>query len=105
MGSVRKKSEAPAEHVDTESENEGSTKRTRKGDDFSGYEQIRDQRIKENMERMHKLGLLDLSLKLKQQNKKPQEKKKTTHNELPPTRRSSRFATPFALYSLFQVFL
>ncbi|BBH09499.1 hypothetical protein Prudu_022011 [Prunus dulcis] len=31
----------------------------------SGYEQFRDQRIKENNERLQKLGILDLALKLK----------------------------------------
>ncbi|CAL9022145.1 unnamed protein product [Prunus brigantina] len=31
----------------------------------SGYEQFRDQRIKENKERLQKLGILDLALKLK----------------------------------------
>lgn len=66
----------------------------------SGYEQFRDQRIKENMERMQKLGILDLSHKLKSNTapskrnptpRNPSEKK--TLNTLPLSaspRRSSR---------------
>lgn len=67
----------------------------------SGYEQFRDQRIKENMERMQKLGILDLSHKLKSNTapskrnptpRNPSDKK--TQNPLPLSaspRRSSRF--------------
>lgn len=66
---------------------------------MSGYEQFREQRVKENKERMQKLGLLDLSLKLKAQLGRPKkipgnvssEKKPST--PLPVTaspRRSSR---------------
>ncbi|KAK7400854.1 hypothetical protein VNO78_12162 [Psophocarpus tetragonolobus] len=60
--------------------------------DSSHYEQARDQRIKENMERMHKLGLFDLSLKLKLPKKNPLPKKKKTTSEPnhSPQRRSSR---------------
>ncbi|XP_027348324.1 cell division cycle-associated 7-like protein [Abrus precatorius] len=76
---LRKQSEEPCDGH-TEGEGEG---------DSSHYEQIRDQRIKENMERMHNLGLFNLSLKLKA---KPFKKKnKTTlHVKLSPQRRSSR---------------
>ena len=109
-----------AEHVDdTESESEaevedeGSSKRLRKGDDFSHYEQIRDQRIKENKERMRKLGLLDLSLKLKSQPQKENShykaKKKHTHDALPPNqspaRRSSRFCSSFSVTHFFILFI
>ncbi|KAL5708121.1 hypothetical protein ACHQM5_018949 [Ranunculus cassubicifolius] len=64
----------------------------------SGYEQIREQRIKENMERMQKLGLFDLSSKLNSaisSSKKPRTFQKRSppssplHSSLPP-RRSSR---------------
>ncbi|KAL5562528.1 hypothetical protein UlMin_032275 [Ulmus minor] len=66
----------------------------------SGYEQSRDLRIKENKERMQKLGLLDLSKKLKSEiapkkrSFKPPSEKKTTQT-LPqsPARRSSRLKT------------
>ena len=65
----------------------------------SGYENFRNQRIKENMERMQKLGIPDLSQKLKSKTappkptpKNPTEKK--TQNPLPlpgSPRRSSRY--------------
>ncbi|KAG6761462.1 hypothetical protein POTOM_034683 [Populus tomentosa] len=64
-----------------------------------GYEQFRDQRIKENKERMQKLGLLDLSLKLKAQLGRPKKtpgnvsSEKKPHTPLPVSaspRRSSR---------------
>lgn len=66
---------------------------------MSGYEQFRDQRIKENKERMQKLGLLDLSLKLKAQLGRPKKtpgivsSEKKPHTPLPVSaspRRSSR---------------
>ncbi|XP_042493993.1 cell division cycle-associated protein 7-like isoform X2 [Macadamia integrifolia] len=64
----------------------------------SGYEQFRDKRIKENMERMQKLGILDLSLKLKPVVPTPKRTSKNTPERshpsllLPsePQRRSSR---------------
>ncbi|KAE9613578.1 hypothetical protein Lal_00016095 [Lupinus albus] len=92
MGTGRKKNEAcvAAEDVTEDSENEREM-------DTSGYEQIREQRIRENKERMHKLGLLGLSLHLKKQNEKPpsDKKRKTTLHSasLPPQRRSSRLST------------
>lgn len=64
-----------------------------------GYEQFRDQRIKENKERMQKLGLHDLSLKLKAQLGRPKKTpgivsfEKKPHTPLPVSaspRRSSR---------------
>ncbi|KAK7400850.1 hypothetical protein VNO78_12158 [Psophocarpus tetragonolobus] len=50
---------------------------------------LMDLRIKENMERMHKLGLFDLSLKLKPPKKK--KKKTTSEPNHSPQRRSSRY--------------
>ncbi|CAJ2652369.1 unnamed protein product [Trifolium pratense] len=55
------------------------------------YEQIREQRMKENAERMHKLGLLNLSLKLKK-TPRPQIKKISLPS-IQPQRRSSRIMT------------
>ncbi|KAL3525736.1 hypothetical protein ACH5RR_014108 [Cinchona calisaya] len=85
-----------------EKEEDGQTKKAQ----LSEYEQSREERIKQNLERMQKLGILDLSLKLK--SLKPT--KSTTSSSirrtlrdssspLPPpgpTRRSSRLqnATP-----------
>lgn len=63
----------------------------------SGYEKCRDERIKENLKRMHNLGIFDLSNKLKSESlppkrpyKKTQERKSPLLNPLPP-RRSSRY--------------
>ncbi|CAK9166409.1 unnamed protein product [Ilex paraguariensis] len=63
-----------------------------------GYEQAREERIKENLERMQKLGILDLSLKLK--SVKPTHKNNLFNRKTPqrpsplprsgPARRSSR---------------
>ncbi|CAK7329787.1 unnamed protein product [Dovyalis caffra] len=64
---------------DVSSDN-GRTVQKGKGVDsgaMPGYEQFRDQRIKENKERMQKLGLFGLSLKLKAQRGRP---KKTPGN-------------------------
>ncbi|KAM5549098.1 hypothetical protein ABKV19_000492 [Rosa sericea] len=68
----------------------------------SDYEQIRDQRIKENKERMQKLGIFDLSLQLKSKPsaaskrgrplKDPSDQTKTK-TSLSPARRSSRLKT------------
>ncbi|KVI01967.1 Zinc-finger domain of monoamine-oxidase A repressor R1 [Cynara cardunculus var. scolymus] len=65
------------------------------------YEQSREQRIKENLQRMHKLGILELS-----RNLKPPPKPKTirSHKPVPPVsgspRRSSRLKTmPTVSYS------
>lgn len=92
MSRRRKHAGESDENSDSE---DGSPKRMRTEEDFSSYEQIRDQRIRENKERLQKLGLLELSLKLKTQNppqnKKPRDKK-TTANPQPnlSPRRSSR---------------
>ncbi|KAK9942241.1 hypothetical protein M0R45_007917 [Rubus argutus] len=70
-----------------------------------GYEQIRDQRIKENKERMQKLGIFDLSQKLKSRAAPPKrgrtvkdtsDQTKTQYpnpNSGSPPRRSSRLKT------------
>ncbi|KAK9286364.1 hypothetical protein L1049_014758 [Liquidambar formosana] len=74
--------------------------------EISGYEKCRDQRIKENMQRMQKLGILDLSLKL--QPPKSSSTRNASHKTNPksppllppsePPRRSSRLknATPIS---------
>lgn len=71
----------------------------------SDYEQAREQRIKENRERMEKLGIFDLSLKFK--SVKPARKNSLNGkpsrclSPLPargPTRRSSRY-TSLPLFS------
>ncbi|KAL8229212.1 hypothetical protein R6Q57_014112 [Mikania cordata] len=81
----------------------------------SDYEKCREQRIKQNLERMQKLGIFDLSLKLKsikpniyRKNNKPSpiDHCKTPNSSIPhlpssvPTRRSSRLQnTPAISYS------
>nr|KYP49818.1 Cell division cycle-associated 7-like protein [Cajanus cajan] len=82
----------------SDSQSEGSEAEGDDDDDDDGssrYEQAREQRIKENMERMNKLGLLDLSLKLKPPKKNPPLKKKKTTPQpnLSPQRRSARIMT------------
>ncbi|KAI3452079.1 hypothetical protein Pfo_008744 [Paulownia fortunei] len=64
---------------------------------ISGYELSREERIKENRERMQKLGILDLSLKLKALKPSPKgayhRRSPQGHSPLPPSgpvRRSSR---------------
>lgn len=66
---------------------------------MSGYEQFREQRVKENKERMQKLGLLDLSLKLKARLGRPKKTPGNVSSEKKPSaplpvtaspRRSSR---------------
>ncbi|KAJ8766616.1 hypothetical protein K2173_001136 [Erythroxylum novogranatense] len=72
-------------------------KKEAKGSNGLGYEELRDRRIRENKDRMQKLGLFELSLKLKPQPKKtPQDvssPKRKPQNALPAAaspRRSSR---------------
>ena len=69
----------------------------------SGYEQSRDRRIRENKERMEKLGLLELSLKLSSdaiasRKNRPRSSGDASEKKKPPVqappgspRRSSRF--------------
>ena len=95
---------ARAKRARKTSENEGNVVQN----ENSGYEQFREQRIKENMERMQKLGILDLSHNLKKSHTKPKPKPnlttrnpsdKKTHDPLPLSgspRRSTRFfSLPF----------
>lgn len=56
------------------------------------YEKLREQRIKENNERLQKLGILDLSLKLKP-NPPPRKIPKNLPLPVPHPRRSSRLKT------------
>ncbi|KAI3699623.1 hypothetical protein L2E82_44047 [Cichorium intybus] len=76
----------------------------------SDYEKCREQRIKENLERMQKLGIYDLSLKLKsmkpnthRKNNKPYKTPNRCISPLPssvPSRRSSRLQnTPAVSYT------
>ncbi|KAM1794420.1 hypothetical protein ACFX11_034899 [Malus domestica] len=74
-------------------ENGGATVETESAG-ASGYEQFRDQRIRENKERLQKLGILDLALKLKTEAAAPKRPHRPkTHSPLPGSgspRRSSR---------------
>ncbi|KAK7319818.1 hypothetical protein RJT34_04546 [Clitoria ternatea] len=90
MATRRKKTEEPpcSEDGDSDTRSEES-KRAKKEGDSSHYEHMREQRIKENKERMQKLGLFDLSLNLKPPKKDPPEKK-TKNTNHSPRRRSSR---------------
>ena len=59
----------------------------------AGYEQFREQRIKANLERLQKLGIMDLSKKLKSEFKPPPKPKNPSQKKPPlslPSRRSSR---------------
>lgn len=85
--------------------------KTSNGDEISGYEQCREKRIKENMERMQKLGILDLSLKLKSLPTSSPSPRKQSGRKMPqlssplspsgPSRRSSRFYLFVCFFSLF----
>ena len=64
-----------------------------------GYEQLRDQRVKENLKRMQKLGIVELSLKLKSTAAASKRLRKNSSEKEPPNgspadeppRRSSRY--------------
>lgn len=66
---------------------------------ISDYEQSREDRIKENHEKLQKLGIFDLSLKLKSQSRPKRAPKSLTDHKTPPSalpssgsiRRSSRY--------------
>ncbi|XP_022947432.1 uncharacterized protein LOC111451293 isoform X1 [Cucurbita moschata] len=66
-----------------------------------GYEQLRDQRVKENLKRMQKLGIVELSLKLKSTAAASKRLRKNSSEKEPPNgspadeppRRSSRLKT------------
>lgn len=70
-----------------------------------GYEQLRDQRVRENLDRMQKLGIIELSLKLKSTPAAaPKRFPKNFSQKEPPTRspadepfrRSSRYCLFFS---------
>lgn len=108
MGTLKKKREEE-EGSQREDDANGSDSQSEEGskreDDSLRYEQARDQRIKDNMERMHKLGLFDLSLKLKRPKQKlPPKKKKTIQPNHSPQRRSSRYSFHFFLYTCFALY-
>lgn len=70
---------------------------------MSLYEQSREERIKENLQRMQKLGLLDLSQKLKSAARPKRTPKKSPSNSAPlvpsgPVRRSSRYNVTALLF-------
>ncbi|XP_057964864.1 uncharacterized protein LOC131155627 [Malania oleifera] len=100
----RRKRAKTSENGEQESNNEGAVE-SRAGE-VSGYEESRDRRIRENMQRMQQLGILDLSHKLKSDllpSKRPRRNSssKDTSQRPPllpsgPPRRSSRLkdATP-----------
>lgn len=88
MGARGRKRAAPVNIDDVD----GNTQKN------SEYEQLREKRIKENLERMQTLGIFDLSLKLKPVRTPIVHK---TPQRLPPlqpsgpTRRSSRYTPLF----------
>ncbi|GMH24614.1 hypothetical protein Nepgr_026457 [Nepenthes gracilis] len=68
---------------------------TQESEEAMEYEKSREQRIKENLKRMEKLGIVDLSLQLKSLHPPRRTLKKTPHTSSPlhpsdPPRRSSR---------------
>lgn len=76
----------------------------------SEYEQSREERIKENLERMRKLGIFDLSLEVKaiKPNKTRKTPQRLSVSPLPPsqpTRRSSRYTHSFLPFFLVFTFL
>ncbi|KAF9600573.1 hypothetical protein IFM89_010059 [Coptis chinensis] len=87
---LRKKiEETPQNTKQTNNNQEEQTPSTK----TSGYEQCREKRIKENMERMQKLGIFALSLKLNSQLLSPAVKRTPRKLSSPsslPTRRSPR---------------
>ncbi|XP_028052953.1 cell division cycle-associated protein 7-like [Camellia sinensis] len=91
MAKQRKKRGRPSSNnsvIEAEEETENEVK----NDEVSGYEQSRDQRIKENLQRMQKLGILDLSRQLnppsKRPKKNPSQKKPSLPSSDPPRRPS-----------------
>ena len=58
---------------------------TQKNDQtISDYEQTREERIKQNIEKMQKLGIFDLSLKLKSTNHQNRGPKHQSRTKTPP---------------------
>ncbi|XP_057501703.1 uncharacterized protein LOC130785535 [Actinidia eriantha] len=105
MATLRKSAqtlEAPLVNPNNHQIDENGRTQTKDTQKVSDYEHLREERIKENLERMQKLGIFDLSLKIK--SVKPTRKNTITKtprslSPLPrpgPVRRSSRLqnATP-----------
>ncbi|CAK8577568.1 unnamed protein product [Lathyrus sativus] len=95
MGTHRRRNKKEENSSSSESEHASITKTAKTEGDAvvvsfssSHYEQIREQRIKENAERMQMLGLLNLSLKLKRTPRTFVRKIASPTNQ--PERRSSR---------------
>ncbi|CAL5213217.1 unnamed protein product [Lathyrus oleraceus] len=100
MGTRRRRSEEEENSSSSDSEHGSITKTTiSEGDTVvvssssSHYEHIREQRIKENAERMQKLGLLNLALKLKKTPTPRTYVRKIASPTTQPERRSSRIMT------------
>ncbi|KAJ6740231.1 ZINC-FINGER DOMAIN OF MONOAMINE-OXIDASE A REPRESSOR R1 [Salix purpurea] len=97
MSTLRKRK--PQETNNNTNPNEINNNEHLESPKISVYEQTREERIKENLERMQKLGLMDLSLKLKACTAPPKRTPRTSPSStkhptpfLPrgPLRRSSR---------------
>ncbi|KAK7252858.1 hypothetical protein RIF29_37102 [Crotalaria pallida] len=93
---MRKRGRPPKKSLQTENNNEHDQVETEKKG-MSEYELSREQRIRENRERMGKLGIMDLSLNLRSQTQLPPPRRTrlcpNTPPSVPPTappRRSSR---------------
>ncbi|XXG49248.1 hypothetical protein AAC387_Pa02g3485 [Persea americana] len=111
MVTLRKKARTLEIPANPKHGEENPSPKPSKDDSVSGYEQCRDERIKQNLQRMQNLGIFDLSSKLKSQsqppkrpNKKTPEKKSPLINPLPP-RRSSRLqsVTPVSYVEIHKV--
>ncbi|KAL5557161.1 hypothetical protein UlMin_039397 [Ulmus minor] len=76
--------QAPATPGYTNNE-QTSTLQTQKNEKISDYEQSREERIKQNFEKMQKLGIFDLSLKIKSNIHQNRPKKNRPSNKTPPT--------------------
>ncbi|KAK3002782.1 hypothetical protein RJ639_018340 [Escallonia herrerae] len=66
-----KRQRVGAKKIATKGEQETKKNESKNGGGGGEYEQSRDQRIKENLQRMEKLGILDLSRQLKSTKKQP----------------------------------
>lgn len=90
---VSKKVKGPTAEKIPNKSSEEEIKNGRGVSSSAGYEQFREQRIKANLERMQKLGIMDLSKKLKSVFKPPPKPKNPSQKKPPlppPSRRSSR---------------
>jgi len=120
MGTRRRRRSEEEESASSDGEDGGATTETKtaktNGDEgvvvsgsSSHYEQIREQRMKENAERMQKLGLLKLSGNLKKTpTPRPSVKKISSLPSNESERRSSRYSIPFYYFhfiSLISLFI